>query len=183
MQAEDSSVREQLAREGLLGDGYEPRMEAVHQRNATRLEAIVEQHGWPGRTLAGDDGAEAAWRTLQHAIGRPDLIRRYFPLLQQAAAAGEIPAWQPAYVLDRIRFFEGKPQVYGTQYDWDDEGYSRLWPVEDAQHVNERRKSVGLPPLAETGARSRLQKPLSPEQVQARREAMTAWARSVGWRA
>jgi hypothetical protein len=182
MQAEDSGVREQLAREGLLGDGYEPRMEAVHQRNAARLEAIVAQHGWPGRTLAGDDGAEAAWRTLQHAIGRPDLIRRCFPLLEQAAAAGEIPAWQPAYVLDRIRFFEGKPQVYGTQYDWDDEGYSRLWTVEDPRHVNERRKSVGLPPLAEAGARSRLQKPLSPEQVQTRREAMIAWARSVGWR-
>jgi hypothetical protein len=182
MQAEDIRVREDLAKEGLLGAGYEPRMEAVHLRNAARLEAIVNEHGWPGRSLVGDDGAEAAWRTLQHAIGRPDLIRRYLPLLQEAAAAGEVPDWQPAYVLDRIRFFEGKPQVYGTQYDWDDEGFSRLWPVEDPEHVNERRKSVGLPPLAEAGARSRLQKPLSPEQVKSRREAMEAWARSVGWR-
>ena len=158
-------------------------MEAVHQRNAARLEAIVDEHGWPGRSLAGDDGAEAAWRILQHAIGRPDLVRRYLPLLQAAAAVGEIPDWQPAYVLDRIRFFEGNPQVYGTQYDWDEEGFSRLWPVEDPEHVNEKRKSVGLPPLAETGARSRLRKPLPPEQIKARRAAMEAWARSVGWRA
>jgi Family of unknown function (DUF6624) len=182
MQAEDLRVREELTKEGVLGEGYEPRMEAVHQRNAARLEAIVEQHGWPGRSQVGDDGAEAAWRTLQHAISRPDLIRRCLPLLQEEAAAGEIPGWHPAYVLDRIRFFEGNPQVYGTQYDWDDEGFSTLWPVEDPEHVNERRKSVGLPPLAEAGARSRLQKPLLPEQVKARREAMEAWARSVGWR-
>jgi hypothetical protein len=182
MQAEDSRVREQLAREGLLGEGYEPRMEDVHRRNAVRLEAIVEEYGWPGRRLVGDDGAEAAWRTLQHAISRPDLLRRYLPLLQEAAAAGQIPDWQPAYVLDRIRFFEGKPQVYGTQYDWDDDGFSRLWPVEDPEHVNDKRKSVGLPPLAEAGARSRLYKALPPEQVKARREAMEAWARSVGWR-
>jgi hypothetical protein len=182
MQAEDVRVREELAREGVLGEGYEPRMEEVHRRNAARLEAIVNEHGWPGRTQAGDDGAEAAWRTLQHAIVRPDLIRLYLPLLQQAAAAGEIPDWHPAYLLDRIRFFEGKPQVYGTQYDWDEEGFTKLWPVEDPEHVNEKRKSVGLPPLAEAGARARLQKPVPPEQLRERREAMEAWARSVGWR-
>jgi hypothetical protein len=182
MQAEDVRVREELAREGVLGEGYEPRMEEVHRRNAARLEAIVNEHGWPGRTQAGDDGAEAAWRTLQHAIGRPDLIRLYLPLLQQAAAAGEIPDWQPAYLLDRIRFFEGKPQVYGTQYDWDEEGFTKLWPVEDPEHVNEKRKRVGLPPLAEARARSRLGKPVPPEQLRARRQAMEAWARAVGWR-
>lgn len=182
MEAEDLRVREELAGEGLLGEGYEPRMEAVHTRNAVRLEAIVDQHGWPGRSLVEDDGAEAAWRILQHAIGRPDLLRRYLPLLQQAAANGEIPDWHPAYLLDRICFFEGKPQVYGTQYDWDDEGFSTLWPVEQPEKVNEKRKKVGLPPLAEQGARSRLQRPFSREQVKARRDAMEAWARSVGWR-
>jgi len=183
MQAQDLRVREELAAEGVLGEGYEPRMEAVHKRNAARLEEIVNEHGWPGRTLVGDDGAEAAWRTLQHAISRPDLLRRYLPLLQAAAAAGEIPDWQPAYVLDRIRFFEGRSQVYGTQYDWDEEGFSTLWPVEEPEHVNERRKGVGLPPLVEAGARSRLHKPVPREQVKARREAMEAWARAVGWRA
>jgi hypothetical protein len=183
MQTEDLRVREELAREGLLGQGYEPRMEEVHQRNAARLEAIVQEHGWPGRSLVGEDGAEAAWRTLQHAVNRPDLVRGYLPLLQRAAAAGEVPAWQPAYVLDRIRFFEGRPQVYGTQYDLDEDGFSTLWPVEDPEHVNAIRKSVGLPPLVEEGARSRLQEPLPPEHVKARREAMEAWARSVGWRA
>ena len=183
MQAEDLRVREELAREGVLGDGYQPRMEEVHRRNAARLEALVEQHGWPGRSLVGDDGAEAAWRILQHAISRPDLIRRLLPLLQQVAAAGEIPEWQPAYVLDRICFFEGHPQVYGTQYDWDDEGFATLWPVDDPDYVNERRKSVGLPPLAEEGARARLQKPQAPQETKARREAMEAWARAVGWRA
>lgn len=182
MQAEDLRVRDELAQEGALGEGYEPRMERVHLHNAERLEAMVTEFGWPGRSLVGEDGAEAAWQVLQHAVGRPDLMRAYLPLLKQAASKGEIPDWQPAYVLDRIRFFEGKPQVYGTQYDWDDEGISRLWSLEAPEKVNERRKSVGLPPLAESGSRTRLQKPLPPDLVKARREAMIAWARSVGWR-
>jgi hypothetical protein len=182
MQAEDLRVRDEIAQEGVLGQGYEPRMERVHLRNATMLEAIVEEFGWPGRELAGDDGAEAAWQILQHAIGRPDLMRAYLPLLEQAASKGEIPAWQPAYVLDRIRFFEGKPQVYATQYDCDEQGFSRLWTVEAPEGVNERRQSVGLPPLADEGARSRVQQALPPSKAKARREAMLAWARSVGWR-
>jgi hypothetical protein len=182
MQAEDLRVRDELAREGTLGDGYEPRMERVHLDNAARLEAIVNEFGWPGRKLTGDDGAEAAWQILQHAIGRPDLMRSYLPLLEQAAGKGDIPVWQPAYILDRIRFFEGKPQVYGTQYDWDEQGFSQLWTVEDPDGVNERRQSVGLPPLAERGARARVHEPLSAEKAEARREAMIAWARSVGWR-
>ena len=182
MRAEDLRVRDELAQEGVLGEGYEPRMEQVHLHNATRLEAIVAEFGWPGRNLVGEDGAEAAWRILQHAISRPDLMRAYLPLLKQAASKEDIPEWQPAYVLDRIRFFEGKPQVYATQYDWDEQGFSRLWTVEDPEGANERRKSVGLPPLADSGARTRVQKTLPPEKVAARRKAMEAWARSVGWR-
>jgi hypothetical protein len=181
MQAEDRRVREELTKEGTLAQGYEPRMEAVHRRNAERLEAIVGERGWPGRSLVGEDGAEAAWQTLQHAIGRPDLMRGFLPLLQQAADHGEVPEWQPAYILDRIRFFEGRPQVYGTQYDIDAEGFSSLWPVEDSESVNERRKKVGLPPLSQN-SRSRLHEPLSPEQRKARREGAEAWARAVGWR-
>jgi hypothetical protein len=182
MQAEDHRVRDELAAEGILGEGYEPRMERVHLHNAARLESIVAEFGWPGRALVEEDGAEAAWQILQHAISRPDLMRAYLPLLNQAAKKGDIPEWQPAYVLDRIRFFEGKPQVYATQYDWDEQGFSQLWTVEEPEGVNDRRRSVGLPPLAETGARARVQKPLPLEEVQARRKAMDEWARSVGWR-
>ncbi len=37
----------------------------VHAHTA-RLQEIVAEHGWPGRSLAGEDGADAAWLVLQH---------------------------------------------------------------------------------------------------------------------
>src|SRR5947209_4067064 len=131
MAAEDRRVRAELAAEGSLGDGYHPRMEEVHRQNAARLKEVIEEHGWPGRSLVGEDGAHAAWLVLQHAIGEPALQRRGLELLREAVAAGEVPAVQAAYLEDRIAFFEGRPQRFGTQYDWDDNGEISPHPVED----------------------------------------------------
>jgi hypothetical protein len=133
MAEEDRRVRAELAADGSLGEGYHPRMEAVHRRNATALTAIIEEHSWPGRSLVGDDGTHAAWLVLQHAIGNPPLQRRGLELLRRAVQQGEIPLRQVAYLEDRIRFFEGRPQVYGTQYDWDEHSELAPHPIEDSR--------------------------------------------------
>ncbi len=181
MRQEDARVREELIASGLLGDGYHPRMEAVHRKNAARLSEMVGNHGWPGRRLVGEEGAYAAWLVLQHAIAEPDLQRECLPLLQKAAAEGDIPAWQPAYLMDRICFFEGRPQIYGTQSDWNDEGVMSMWHVVDAQRLDQLRRSVGLPPLGDQRTDTSAP-PVSPEKVIAHREEMNSWARKVGWR-
>jgi hypothetical protein len=181
----DEETRARLAADGSLFDGYHPAMEAVHRANAARLRAILDAHGWPGRTLLGEDGAEAAWRIAQHAIGEPDLQRRSLPLLQEAVARDDALAWQAAYLEDRIRACEGRTQRYGTQLDWDDDGQlSPYPPVEDPGGVDARRAAVGLPPLEEAvqAHRAAASREPRPTDLAARRRAAEAWARSVGWR-
>ena len=130
----DRSVRAELAASGaLFNAGYEPRMARVHQRNAQRLRLIIEAIGWPGTDLVGPDGAEASWLILQHAISEPDLLRRALPLLTRAAREGKADAAHAAMLEDRIRFFEGRPQRYGTQLDWDADGNLSPGEVEDPQ--------------------------------------------------
>jgi hypothetical protein len=152
--AEDARVREELAADGSLFDGYHPRMETVHVENARALEAELDA-GWPGVARVGEDGAEAAWRIVQHAIGLPAFQRRCLALIEKAIAHGDAPAYQAAYLSDRIRTFEGRPQVYGTQFDWDEAGQMSPKPIEDEANVDARRSRVGLPPLAEVTARHR----------------------------
>ena len=111
----DRVTRAELAASGNLFDtGYEPRMARVHERNAQRLRRVIESVGWPGTDLVGPDGAEAAWTILQHAIAEPDLLRRALPLLETAAREGRADPSHAAMLEDRIRFFEGRPQRYGT---------------------------------------------------------------------
>ena len=183
----DRATRAELAASGSLFDaGYEPRMARVHQGNAQRLRRIIESVGWPGSDLVGDDGAEAAWLILQHAISEPDLLRRALPLLTAAAREGKANPAHAAMLEDRIRFFEGRPQRYGTQLDWDADGNLSPGQVEDPQKLAERRRAVGLPPLAEQvdDARSRAtaeeQRP--PADYGAYARARDEWAAGVGWR-
>jgi hypothetical protein len=186
MRAADERVRAELAEDGSLFDGYHPRMAEAHRRNAERLAAILDEYGWAGKTLVGEDGVEAAWLIAQHAIGSPALQRRCLPLLEEAARQGEAPAWQFAYLTDRVRVLEGRPQVYGLMFDWDEAGEMSPCEIEDPQKVDERRRSVGLPSLAESVRRQRAAAMESnerpPADRHARRKQMEEWARSVGWR-
>jgi hypothetical protein len=178
----DDTVRERLAADGSLFAGYHPEMEAVHRANAARLAQIVDASGWPGRSRVGDDGASAAWRILQHAIGEPALMRRMLPLLQAAAARGEADLAEVAMLEDRIRVFEGRLQRYGTQYDWNDDGTAMvpMVGVEDPERVDERRAAVGLPAMQWTRPAPHGESP--PADMRAHQAEGEAWARRVGWR-
>ena len=186
MRAEDERVRAELAADGSVFEGYHQRMADVHQRNGARLEQIITEHGWTGEKLVGSDGAEAAWIIVQHAIGDPALQSRCSRLLEEAARQGEAPAWQFAYLTDRIRVMEGRPQVYGTSFDWEEAGEMSPCEIEDRENVDERRRTIGLPPLAESVRRQREalvetnERP--PVDWHARQSEMEEWARSVGWR-
>jgi hypothetical protein len=185
MVAKDQQVRAELLATGALFDGYQPRMAAVHLAHAERLETIIETVGWPVESQVGRDGAEAAWLILQHAIGSPGLQRACLPLLQEAAKDGGIPAWQAAYLEDRICVFEGRPQRFGTHLDWDGNGVLSPHPIADPDNVDRRRAEVGLGPLAlhvdtlrERAAGEGQQQPADFADYL---EKKFAWARSVGW--
>ncbi|MBC8136378.1 MAG: hypothetical protein H8F28_10875, partial [Fibrella sp.] len=179
---EDRRVRAELAATGELFVGYASRMEAVHRRNAGELEAIIAQCGWPGKSLVGVEGANAAWFILQHAVGNPTLQRRCLPLLQEAIANGEAEASHAAYLEDRIRFYERRPQRYGTQFDWDENGQMSPWQLEDSEQVDEFRRAVGLGPLAEKIQEARAgTADETPPDFDKRQTEMHAWLNSTGW--
>ena len=174
MRAEDLTVREELIQAGELeGHHYVPRMEAVHVRNANRLRELIAKQGWPSEDVAGEDGAEAAWLIVQHAIGEPKFQRESLKCLQTCALEGRAPLWQAAYLEDRIAMLEGRPQCYGTQWlDDPVDGRNRPWTLAEPDQVNAFRQAVGLDPLAPIPERG---PELAPEQQRAIEENHQWW--------
>ncbi len=158
MQADDLTTRRRLVEAGQLygphlpRDFYHPDMAAVHRRNNARMHEIVGQYGWPGRSLVGEEGAEAAWQIVQHATLDPELRERCLPLLEAAYQAGEAAGRQVAMLTDSLHMQKGEPQIYGSIFVGSEGGGLVPWTIADAEHVDERRAAMGLPPLAEHSA-------------------------------
>ncbi len=116
--------------------------------NLKKVSSIITRYGWPGKSLAGDNGNRAAFLVIQHA----ELVaqKKYLPLLKESVTKGESKANHLAFLEDRILMREGKPQVYGTQIISDTAtGKWKIYPIEDEKNVDERRSKIGLKPLAE----------------------------------
>jgi len=118
--------------------------EKLQSTHRSRLKAILEKQGWPGRTLVGADGAHAAWLIVQHADAEPQLQQKCLDLMT-AAPSGEVENRDIAYLTDRILVGQKKPQKYGTQLGAE----LKPLPIEDDEGVDARRKAMGLPTLAD----------------------------------
>jgi hypothetical protein len=179
MKTEDLRLRDELARDGSLFDGYHPRMEELHKRNAKHLREIIAEHGWPGHSLVGEEAGDAAWMIVQHAIGEPEFMRSMLGLLRKEADRGEIKLKWVALLEDRIRMFEGRPQLYATNLNWNQRGELDLGGVEDPERLDRRRASVGLPPFCDPGPPPDEPPPKDPAEFHRR---YLEWAQRVGWR-
>ncbi|MBC8024611.1 MAG: hypothetical protein H7Y89_01340 [Steroidobacteraceae bacterium] len=180
LEARDQELRAELTAAGELNVAYHPRLEELHRSNSSRLRQIVAVFGWPGTTLVGPKGAQAAWRIALHSIAEPSFMRQCRDSLERASDSGDVPRWQFAIMDDRIRVYEGRPQRYGTQLKPGPKGLEPH-PIENESRVNSMRMQAGLPPLAQTLAQAR-QQPLPPRDVQAASDAAEIeFRRSVGW--
>jgi hypothetical protein len=119
----------------------------IDQENTQRLQQIIDEFGWPGRSMVGVDGAHAAWLLLQHADRNPEFQKKGLKLMEQAPA-GEVSLQDVAYLTDRVSMKQTGKQVYGTQVRQVD-GKWEPQPLVDADAVDKRRAEAGLPPLAE----------------------------------
>jgi hypothetical protein len=183
MRAEDGKVRQELVDSGELGGPYVPRMEDVHRKNAARLRELIALYGWPAENIAGQDGAEAAWLIAQHSVGEPDFQRNVLTLLRACVADKRMPAWQAAYLEDRIAMHEGRPQRHGTQWVQDPmDGRYRPWLLADTDQVNDFRAEVGLSPMQPIPEMGPALPPEKQEEIERDNRWWQEWFVHRGWR-
>lgn len=115
--------------------------------NRRWMKTVIAKTGWPTATMVDSDGAHAAWLLVQHADADPTFQRQCLDLMLQLPKT-ESSQSDVAYLTDRVLLAEGKRQLYGTQFATVD-GTLQPRPIFDEVHVDERRASVGLCPLAE----------------------------------
>lgn len=114
--------------------------------NTARIEEVIAQYGYPGKSLVGDGHASTAFLVIQHA----DLAvqEKYIDLMKAAADAGEVRWASIALLVDRVNLRQGKRQIYGSQVSSDPEtGEYYFSPIDMPYLVDSIRATVGLGPI------------------------------------
>ena len=116
--------------------------------NQITVKRILDERGWLGPDIVGKQGADALFLVIQHSD--LETQEKYLPMFKEAVKSGNAKADQLATMVDRVALGRGEKQIYGTQFEKDQEtGEFYALPLVDPDNVDKRRTEVGLLPLQE----------------------------------
>ena len=115
--------------------------------NTVRLKEIMKSGGFPDAKAVGKDGVEAFYLMLQHSQDT-EFKKQCLEHITKAFQAKQLAPMDYANFTDRLLVNLGKPQVYGSNFEFKD-GKLVMSPVEDLKNLDARRSKLGLPPMAE----------------------------------
>jgi hypothetical protein len=121
------------------------RVQRMDADNLSWLKTVVKD-GLPTVTQVGESGIHWAWLLVQHADEDPRFQLSLQPLFLERQRAGELPADDLARLTDRVLLAAGKPQRFGTQFDWLS-GRFKPKGVVDLVEIDANRRALGLMPL------------------------------------
>jgi hypothetical protein len=141
MVREDQVMREKALKKEELWD------DVMDKKHTIKLKQIIAKYGWPTIPRVGVEASNDAWLLAQHADHDRAFQKDCLALLK-SLSKGDVSLHNIAYLEDRILISEGKPQLYGTQFQGQAKGL-RPQPIQDKTNVDKRRKAMGLNTLAD----------------------------------
>ena len=138
----DVSVLPEDEQSAALAAMWAPLLE-MDERLLAELLLLVPEDGWFTTAEYGAEASKAAFLIIQHS--NIEQWRRFVPILEPLALAGEIDGEDYGLMYDRLAVNEGRPQRYGTQVTCVDgrRGIDRD-NLEDPTNVDRRRRDLGF---------------------------------------
>lgn len=141
MYGEDQAMRWANASDASVWD------DQMDKRHADQLQPIIVGIGWLTVSKVGKPASQAAALLVRHFDHNTDLQKMCLDLMK-ASPRGEVDLSDVAHLEDRICVNLRKPQIYGTQFH-EVKGKDVPRPICNPTRVDERRKMMGLPTLAQ----------------------------------
>jgi hypothetical protein len=129
----------------------------IDSLNMQKIEQIISQYGYPGKSLVGEPTNQSAWYVIQHS----NKIGQYLPMIKKAGKEKEIPFTLAAMMEDRFLMNSGQEQIYGTQgageffinKNGKEDFVNFIWPIKNEKNVNKLRKETGFKNTIEENAK------------------------------
>jgi len=106
----------------------------------------LNKNGFPFKNKEPYEVYKAAFILSLHA--NPEFLIEIEKIFNNAED-GAVDSEHKAYFVDKLRLYEGKQQLYGTQFKRLPNGSIEFLPIEKPENINIRREEIGLSTLEE----------------------------------
>ncbi|PSL20290.1 hypothetical protein [Dyadobacter jiangsuensis] len=69
---------------------FSKKMQANDEANLKILDNIIQKHGWPYKSVLGEEAAQTAWLVIWHHRGKRSVLCRHFDVMEKAVDEGEM---------------------------------------------------------------------------------------------
>jgi len=146
----DCSIVDSLLDKAIEADqdnrtGFTEYNKLIEVENQRLLINILDQCGFPNSKSYKKESVVHAFIILLHSDYK--IQKKYFNDVVKAIEIVDLRKSDIAYLEDKMLRALQRPQKYGTQNSYDENGNLILAPYDDFDKVNERRIELGLPVL------------------------------------
>lgn len=111
-----------------------------------KFKSYLNKNGFPFKNKEPYEVYKAAFILSLHA--NPEFLTEIEKIFNNAEE-GAVDPEHRAYFIDKLRLYEGKQQLYGTQFKRLPDKSIEFLPIEEPKNVDVRRKEIGLSTLEE----------------------------------
>lgn len=165
MRDADQAVRVRLNDAGWANEAIGREMIALDAANTRRLLEIFKVQGFPAIELVGKEGLQALHTLVMHSPSI-ELQKKSLAYFKKALRRGEVPPIAVAGLTDNLLHRQGKPQIYGTRFEFV-EGKFVIGKIKDPARLHARRAQLGLMPMSEyvKGLEKMYKMPVEPTSI------------------
>ena len=105
--------------------------------------------GHAGQKKNGKAASLNFWLIVQHGDHDVAFQKKVLKAMKKELKTKNVLSQNYAYLYDRVKKNENKPQLYGTQMVWDSLGVHSPYNLKSPEKINERRAEMGLETIEE----------------------------------
>ena len=128
-------------------DSMELEFNKLCQKNVQIIKKYFNENGYPGIRENGKETALYFWLIVQHADNDVVFQKKVLNAMKKELKLNNVNKQNYAYLYDRVKKNESKPQLYGTQMIWDSLGIHSPYKLKYPQKINQLRSEMEMEPI------------------------------------
>ena len=130
-------------------DSLKNEFDMACKKNLVVVKKYFTDYGFPGIKKNGKETGLYFWVIVQHGDHDVTFQEKILFEMKKNLDKKNADSRNYAYLYDRVKKNQNKPQLFGTQIIWNNEGIHSVYNLEEPEKVNERRNKMGLETIEE----------------------------------